>query len=128
MDVPAYVHLLRAKDLADRAYAEPLDVPALAAAALCSEAHFIRSFKRAFGDTPARYLQRRRIERAAELLRATELPVTAVCLNVGFTSLGSFSSAFSRAVGESPRAYRRRTRAEPPSEVPGCFEMMWARI
>jgi AraC-like DNA-binding protein len=127
VDVPAYVHLLRAKDLADRCYAEPLDVPALAAEALCSEAHFTRSFKRAFGETPARYLQRRRIERAAELLRATDLPVTEVCLEVGFRSLGSFTSAFGRVMGETPRAYRRREQAADPAQVPGCFQLMWTR-
>lgn len=127
MDVPAYVHLLRAKDLADRRYAEPLDVPTLAAAALCSQAHFIRSFKRAFGETPHRYLQRRRIERATELLRETDLPVTDVCLAVGFRSLGSFTTAFTRIVGESPGAYREREQEGERPDVPGCFQMMWTR-
>ena len=127
MGIPAYVHLRRAKDLADRCYAEPLDVPALARAALSSRAHFIRSFKQAYGETPHRYLQRRRIERATELLRGTEQSVTEICLAVGFRSVGSFSAAFRSVVGESPVAYRDRVRAAPPAQVPACFALMWTR-
>jgi AraC-like DNA-binding protein len=103
--IPVYVHLRRAKDLIDRDFAAPLDVPALAREAHASRAHFVRSFKRAFGETPHRYLLRRRIERAKELLRNTPLSVTEVSLAVGFRSLGSFSSAFRQLVGESPSAY-----------------------
>jgi len=127
MGIPAFVYLRHAKDLIDRCYAEPLDVPRLARAALASEAHFIRSFKRAFGETPHQYLQRRRIERACELLRESDRPVTEVCLDVGFRSLGSFSAAFRRIVGEAPIAYRERARAAPPPHVPACFTLMWTR-
>jgi AraC-like DNA-binding protein len=98
--------MLRARDEMDRAYDEPLDVSALAKVAVTSEAHFIRTFKSTFGETPHRYLQRRRLERAMALLRETERPVTEICLDVGFASLGSFSRTFSRVVGMSPSAYR----------------------
>ena len=125
--VPAHLHLLRAKDEIDRRYAEPLEVAELARTALASEAHFARSFKRAFGETPGRYLQRRRIERAADLLRETDLPVTQVCLDVGFTSLGSFGNAFRALIGEPPSAYRDRHRGAPPPQVPACFTLMWTR-
>ena len=116
--------MLRARDAMDRAYAEPLDVAALARVAHVSPAHFIRSFRATFGETPHRYLQRRRIERAMYLLRATRHSVTDVCLAVGFTSLGTFSRTFSTVVGEAPSAYRRRG-AVPA--VPTCFAMRWAR-
>ncbi len=125
--IPVYVHLRRAKDLIDRDFAEPLDLPALARAAHASRAHFVRSFKKAFGETPHRYLQRRRIERAKELLRNTQLSVTEVSLAVGFRSLGSFSTAFRQLVGESPSAYARcwRPAAMPP--IPACFTLMYTR-
>jgi AraC-like DNA-binding protein len=126
MGIPAYIYLLRAKDLIDSSYAEPLDVPALARAAFASAAHFNRSFKRAFGETPHQYLLRRRIERAKELLRGTELTVTEVCLEVGFSSLGSFSTAFRELVGEPPSVYRSRwANGAPP--IPACFTLMWTR-
>ena len=125
--IPEYIHLLRAKDLADRRYAEPLDVPALAREALCSPAHFSRSFSDAFGETPHQYLLQRRVERAKELLRGTELSVTEVSLEVGSRSLGSFSSGFRRLVGETPSAYRRRWRAKGDPAVPSCFALMWTR-
>ena len=119
--IPLSRHLLRVRDLIDRAYAGPLDIPALARSAHVSEAHFARSFKAAFGETPHRYLLRRRMERAKALLRAGELSVTEVCLEVGFTSLGSFSTQFRRFVGESPTAYRDREghAAWPRCRVPG---------
>src|SRR6187397_2749229 len=98
--------LLRARDAMDRAYAEPLDVRAVAAVACLSEAHFIRSFRACFGETPHRYLQRRRVERAMFLLRETERSVTEICFDVGFTSLGTFSRTFSDIVGEPPTTYR----------------------
>src|SRR6187401_2937262 len=100
--------LLRARDAMDRSYAEPLDITALARIALVSEAHFIRTFRATFGETPHRNLQRRRVERAMHLLRTTDRSVTDVCLDVGFSSLGTFSRTFSDIVGESPTAYRAR--------------------
>ena len=116
--------LLRARDAMDRAYAQPLDIAALARVAHVSQAHFIREFRAAFGETPHRYLQRRRVERAMFLLRATDRPVTEICLDVGFTSLGTFSRTFRAIVGEAPTAYRRRTG---PLAVPTCFTMTWTR-
>src|SRR5918995_5202083 len=98
--------LLRARDAMDRAYAEPLDIAALARIAYVSEAYFIRSFRATFGETPHRYLQRRRVERAMFLLRSTDGSVTDVCMAVGFSSLGTFSRVFRDVVGESPTAYR----------------------
>jgi AraC-like DNA-binding protein len=125
--VPIYVHLLRAKDLIDREYARELDVRALASEAHSSTAHFSRSFKRAFGETPHQYLLRRRIERAKELLRGTDLSVTRVSLEVGFRSLGSFSTAFRELVGETPSAYARHWRAAPLPPIPACFTLMYTR-
>jgi transcriptional regulator GlxA family with amidase domain len=108
----------------DRSYAEPLDVPTLARIACVSEAHFIRTFRATFGETPNRYLQRRRVERAMFLLRESTRSVTDICMDVGFSSLGTFSRVFSSIVGESPSAYRRRGPLPP---VPSCFAMAWAR-
>jgi AraC-like DNA-binding protein len=125
--IPVYVHLRRAKDLIDRDFAEPLDVPALAREAHASRAHFVRSFRKAFGETPHRYLQRRRIERAKELLRNTRLSVTEVSLTVGFRSLGSFSTTFRQLVGEAPIAYARRWRPAVPPAIPACFTLMYTR-
>jgi transcriptional regulator GlxA family with amidase domain len=116
--------MLRARDAMDRAYAQPLDIPELAGIANVSEAHFIRSFRATFGETPHRYLQRRRVERAMFLLRATDRSVTDVCLDVGFTSLGTFSRSFRAIVGEAPATYRRRG---PIQAVPNCFAMAWTR-
>src|SRR5512143_1634402 len=98
--------LLRARDAMDRAYAEPLDVRAVAAVACVSEAHVSRSFRAVFGETPHRYLQRRRVERAMFLLRETDRSVTDICFDVGFGSLGTFSRTFRDIVGETPSAYR----------------------
>lgn len=116
--------MLRARDAMDHDYATPLDIAALARIAYVSEAHFIRTFKDTFGETPHRYLQRRRIERAMRLLRETNTPITDVCFSVGFSSLGTFSRTFSEIVGESPTAYRRRSA---PYVVPGCFASTWTR-
>ncbi|NHC44849.1 helix-turn-helix domain-containing protein [Motilibacter aurantiacus] len=116
--------MLRARDAMDRAYAQPLDIAALARIALTSEAHFIRTFRATFGETPHRYLQRRRVERAMVLLRETDRPVTDICLEVGFTSLGTFSRTFRDIVGEPPSAYRRRGPVPP---VPTCFTRAWMR-
>ena len=99
--------MLRARDTMDRTYAQPLDVPALARVALVSEAHFIRTFRATFGETPHRYLQRRRVERAMFLLRESGRSVTEICLDVGFTSLGTFSRTFREIVGEAPTDYRK---------------------
>ena len=121
--------MLRARDEMDRRYDKPLDVPSLARVALTSEAHFIRTFKRTFGETPHRYLQRRRLERAMALLRETERPVTEIRLDVGFASLGTFSRTFTRVVGMSPTAYRRAWRAGAGTAgyVPTCVVMAWMR-
>jgi AraC-like DNA-binding protein len=116
--------MLRARDAMDRDYAKALDIPALARIAYVSEAHFIRVFRATFGETPHRYLQRRRVERAMFLLRETDRTVTEVCIDVGFTSLGTFSRTFSSIVGESPTAYRARA---VPKAVPNCFAMAWTR-
>lgn len=116
--------MLRARDVMDRAYGEQLDIPALARIALVSEAHFIRTFRATFGETPHRYLQRRRVERATFLLRDTTLSVTDVCLAVGFSSLGTFSRTFRAVMGESPSAYRRRA---PVVALPSCVAMAWLR-
>jgi transcriptional regulator GlxA family with amidase domain len=117
--------MLRARDAMDRTYAEPLDVPSLARIACVSEAHFIRTFRATFGETPHRYLQRRRVERAMFLLRETDRSLTDICLDVGFASLGTFSRTFSAVVGESPSAYRGRTVATQRvafQYVPACVE------
>ncbi|MFY1689029.1 helix-turn-helix domain-containing protein [Plantactinospora sp. WMMB782] len=118
--------MLRARDAMDRAYAQPLDVPALARIAHVSEAHFTRTFRATFGETPHRYLQRRRVERAMFLLRETDRSVTDICFGVGFGSLGTFSRTFREIVGSSPRAYRKQRPAAPPN-VPNCFTMAWTR-
>jgi AraC-like DNA-binding protein len=112
-------HLRRARDLMDREYARPLDVAALARAALMSPAHFSRQFRAAYGETPYSYLMTRRIERAKLLLRRGELSVTEVCLEVGCTSLGSFSARFTELAGETPTAYRARDHRALAS-VSGC--------
>lgn len=115
-------HLVRARDLADRCYAEPIDVARMAAAAGLSVAHFSREFRKAFGETPHRYLLSRRLERAATLLRTTDRPVGEICLDVGLTSVGSFTTSFTRAFGRSPTAYRA---AHPPAahraRIPACM-------
>jgi AraC-like DNA-binding protein len=125
--IPLSRHLLRVRDLIDRAYAAPLDVPALARSAYVSETYFSRSFKAAFGETPHQYLLRRRMERAKALLRAGEQTVTEVCLAVGFTSLGSFSTQFRRLVGESPSAYRERSGHDDLAVIPGCLVRRFTR-
>ena len=116
--------MLRARDAMDRAFAEPLCIPQLAQIAAVSEAHFIRTFRDTFGETPHRYLQRRRVERAMFLLRATDRSVTDICFDVGFGSLGTFSRTFTDIVGESPTSFRQK--GQPPA-VPTCFMMAWTR-
>ena len=119
-------HLRRARDLMDRDYARPLDVPAMARAALMSPAHFSRQFRAAYGETPYGYLMTRRIERAKALLRRGDRSVTEVCLEVGCTSLGSFSARFTEIVGESPSAYRGRDHTA-GATVPACVAKAWTR-
>jgi AraC-like DNA-binding protein len=116
--------MLRARDAMDRHYAKPLDVPALARIAHASEAHFIRTFRATFGETPHRYLQRRRVERAMFLLRETDRSVTDICFEVGFVSLGTFSRTFREIIGESPTEYRRHAEVD---VAPTCFTMAWMR-
>ena len=112
--------LLRARDAMDRAYAEPLDIRAVAAVAYISEAHFIRTFRHVFGETPHRYLQRRRVERSMFLLRETGRSVTDICLDVGFTSLGTFSRMFRQIVGQTPSDYRQ---GHGPIVAPHCVQL-----
>jgi AraC-like DNA-binding protein len=126
--VPPARHLLRAKDLIDARYRDPLDVAALARAAHLSPAHFSREFRRAFGETPHQYLLTRRLERAAELLRNTDRSVIEVCLMVGLRSVGSFTTSFGRLFGSSPTAYRA---AHPPASahvrIPTCVLQAYGR-
>ena len=116
--------MLRARDAMDRYYWRPLDVAALARIAYVSEAHFIRTFRATFGETPHRYLQRRRVERAMFLLRESGRSITDVCLDVGFGSLGTFSRTFHEIVGMTPTQYRDRGVV---MAVPTCFSMTWTR-
>ncbi len=126
--VPPERHLLRAKDLADSRFFEPLDVDDLAHAAGLSRAHFSREFKRAFGEAPHSYLLTRRLERAAALLRMTDNSVAEICFSVGLQSVGSFTSSFTRTYGVSPTQYRERF---PPAAdhalVPGCMVRFYGR-
>jgi AraC-like DNA-binding protein len=120
--------MLRTRDAMDRAFAQPLDVPALARVAHVSPAHFSRQFRATFGETPHRYLQRRRVERAMELLRESDRPVTEICFDVGFNSLGTFSRTFRAIVGEPPSAYRARFAGDGAALlVPACWAMAWMR-
>jgi AraC-like DNA-binding protein len=126
--VPPVRHLLRAKDLADARYADPLQVDDLAAAAGLSRAHFSREFRRAFGEPPHAYLLTRRLERATALLRTTDRPVVEICFAVGLRSVGSFTSSFTRAFGISPSAYRLRF--PPPAahaRIPACVLRAYGR-
>ena len=126
--VPPARHLLRARDLADARYFEPLDVDDLASAAGLSRAHFSREFRRAFGESPHAYLLTRRLERAAALLRTTDSSVAEICFAVGLRSVGSFTTSFTRTFGESPTAYRA---AFPPASnaarVPACVLRVYGR-
>jgi AraC-like DNA-binding protein len=121
-------YLRAARDLMDLRFADPLDLEQMAAQAGFSKFHFARSFKDAYGETPANYLSRRRVERAKDLLRSANLSVTEVCMLVGFSSLGSFSSRFSEMVGMSPSAFQQQSVARGgPPPIPGCFLMDWGR-
>jgi AraC-like DNA-binding protein len=112
--------LLRARDAMDRAYAEPLDVRAVAAVAHISPAHFSRCFRAVFGESPHRYLQRRRVERSMFLLRETDRTVTDICFDVGFSSPGTFTRTFREVVGQTPSAYRG---GHAPVVVPHCVQL-----
>ncbi|SCC53628.1 transcriptional regulator, AraC family [Arthrobacter sp. NIO-1057] len=118
-------HLRRAKDLMDRNYDQPLDVPAMASKALMSPAHFSREFKRVYGETPYSYMLTRRIERAMHLLRSG-VTVTDTCMQVGWSSLGSFSSRFTEVVGETPTAYRERAHQD-SEQIPACIAKILLR-
>jgi AraC-like DNA-binding protein len=126
--VPPARHLLRAKDLVDARYFEPLEVDDLARAAGLSRAHFSREFRRAFGESPHAYLLTRRLERAAALLRTTDRTITEICFDVGLQSVGSFTTSFTRMYGLSPRAYRA---SFPPAAaralVPACVVRVYGR-
>ena len=124
-EIADLAHLRRARDLIDRDYAQPLDVPAMARAALMSPAHFSRKFRAAYGETPYSYLMTRRIERAKALLRQG-MAVTDTCVTVGCTSLGSFSSRFTEIVGETPSQYRARDHRD-HEVVPSCVSMIATR-
>ncbi len=128
ISVPPARHLLRAKDLIDARYREPLDVATLARAAHLSPAHFSRQFRRAFGESPHQYLLTRRMERASALLRSTDNSVADICLSVGLSSIGSFTSTFTRTFGISPTVYRA---AHPPAadlaRIPTCMLRAYAR-
>ncbi|MGI8680469.1 MAG: helix-turn-helix domain-containing protein [Jatrophihabitans sp.] len=119
--------LLRARNAMDRRYMEPLDLDHLAGLAHMARSHFVREFRRVFGETPYRYLQRRRVERAMFLLRHRADSVTDICMAVGFTSLGSFSRMFSAIVGQSPSDYRATARDEGAPAAPTYFVMRWTR-
>ena len=120
--------MLRTRDTMDRAFAQPLDVPALAHVGHISPAHFSRQFRATFGETPHRYLQRRRVERAMELLRETDRPVIEICLDVGLNSPGTFTRTFREIVGEPPSAYRARFAGDGAAlRVPACWAMAWLR-
>jgi AraC-like DNA-binding protein len=126
--VPPARHLLRAKDLADARFAEPLGVDDMARVASLSRAHFSAEFRRTFGETPHAYLLTRRLERAATLLRTTDYPVARICMEVGLSSVGSFTTSFRRVLGETPTAYRA---ARPPAAdlalIPSCVLHAYGR-
>jgi AraC-like DNA-binding protein len=127
-DINRLAHLRQAKDLMDRAYAEPLDLNTIAREAGYSRFHFVRAFRATYGQTPRDYLSGRRVERARELLRSANLTVTEVCFLVGFSSLGSFSARFKKEVGDSPSRYRdRAVRSGGAPPIPGCIVLMWTQ-
>ncbi|MFC6715198.1 helix-turn-helix domain-containing protein [Branchiibius cervicis] len=120
MSLPLERHLLRARDLADHRYDEPIGVADMAAAAGLSQAHFSRAFRETFGVSPHGYLLTRRLERAATLLRHTDHDVARVCVEVGLTSVGSFTTSFKRMYGQTPTQYRTQFAAHPAFAIPGC--------
>jgi transcriptional regulator GlxA family with amidase domain len=127
-ELPLARHLLRARDLADAHYDKPLDLADLARTAHVSERHFSRSFRQAYGETPYQYLLSRRMERARHLLRTTDMQVAEICLAVGFTSVGSFTTTFRRHVGITPMDYRRLNAGRSArDQIPLCYLMAWTR-
>lgn len=122
------VHLRAAREHADRNFSDPLDLQQLAAVARLSKSHFHRLFRATYGLSPAAYVSQRRIERAQDLLRATNLSITEVCHAVGFSSLGSFSARFHEVVGESPSRYQARYAASGVPHIPGCYVFMWGLV
>ena len=125
--LPSTRHLLRAKDLVDARYREPLDVPTLARAASLSPAHFSREFRRVFGETPHQYLLTRRLERAAAMLRNTDHAVADICFEVGLSSVGSFTTSFRRVYGMTPSAYRAANPPAARARVPTCVLQAYPR-
>ncbi|MEV5708016.1 helix-turn-helix transcriptional regulator [Actinoallomurus sp. NPDC052274] len=126
VDIAALRRMRAAKDLMDRSWSQPLDLNVVAARAGYSRYHFVRRFRAVYGETPGRYLTRRRIERAQELLRSANLTVTEICFVVGFTSLGTFCTRFKRQVGMTPTEFRAREHRSGPAPIPGCFALFWA--
>jgi AraC-like DNA-binding protein len=122
--LPLLTHLRRARDLIDREFAGPLDLDRLARVAGLSKYHFLRCFTETYGRTPVQYLAERRVERAQDLLRSTNLTVTEICHLVGYTSLGSFSSRFRELVGVSPSSYQARYAGSGTPRIPGCYVLM----
>jgi len=118
------IHLRRARDHLDRHFVDGADLDELASIARMSKYHFLRSFARVYGTTPAAYLSERRVERAQDLLRNTNLTVTEVCHAVGYSSLGSFSARFAEITGESPSAFAKRYAELGTPRIPGCFVFM----
>jgi AraC-like DNA-binding protein len=114
-----------ARDAMDRDWSQPLDLDAVSAAAGYSRYHFVRLFRRTYGETPGQYLSRRRIERAQEYLRSANLTITEICMLVGFTSMGTFCTRFKQQVGLTPSEYRERERKDGPAPIPGCFVLYW---
>lgn len=126
LDLARLKLLRRAKDAMDRDWAQRLDLSAVAAIAGYSPYHFIRLFKQAYGESPGRYLSRRRVERAQDLLRSANLTVSEVCAAVGFESLGSFCTRFKQFTGQTPTEFRDAALRGGAAPVPGCFVLMWA--
>lgn len=122
-DITRLRQLRRARDVLDRDWSQPIDMAALAASVGYSRYHFVRAFGEVYGETPGRYLSRRRIERAQDLLRTANLTVSEVCVLVGFGSLGTFCTRFREVTGMTPSRYRASV---PPPPVPGCFVQLWA--
>jgi AraC-like DNA-binding protein len=123
--VDVFLRLRRAREFMDEFFSEPLDLDMISKVACLSPFHFLRSFRRAFGETPHQYLTRRRIDRAQELLLLGSRSVTDICYDVGYESPGSFSTLFRQITGNSPMSFRSRFSVTFPAKIPGCFMRMW---